>query len=203
MPTDARLAKIDRVAMARQHGAVVLEDIHDPHNAAAVTRTCDAVGFQKLDLSFVREPPFDPRAFGTPEGLTTTRKISKGAHKWLDYRLYSSTEACLETLRAEGHTLIATALTDRAVPLHEADLGMLKPALMLGNEHHGLSAAAVAMADLVVTLPMDGMAQSLNLSVTAAVCLYEIKRQRHAAGIERYLLPEERRLALKDDFLAR
>jgi len=59
------------------------------------------------------------------------------------------------------------------------------------------------MADRHITIPMSGMVQSLNLSVTAAICLYEISRQRQAAGIERYLLSTEERDRLARAFLHR
>ena len=66
MPTDKRLNKLRRVAERRQSGfTVVVEDVFDPHNLGAITRSCDAFGIQEINVIFETQPPFDPR--GRPE----------------------------------------------------------------------------------------------------------------------------------------
>ena len=188
MATPERLEKIRGVAMARQRGIVVLEDLRDFHNAGAVMRSCDAFALQRVGLIFERVRRFDP--------VVDCRDASVSTSLWLDFETSPTSEAMLEGLRGRGYTLVATALDERAESLDTARLDEPDIALLFGNEHRGLSARAVEMADRVVRVPMGGMVQSLNLSVTAALVLSEMSRQRRAAGLDRYLLPEAEREAL-------
>lgn len=166
----------------------MLEDIHDPHNAEAVFRSCDAFGFQRVCLVFDQEEPFDPRRVG--------KLSSSSANKWLDFEVYASARECLEELHAEGYEVAATVADGGAEELYAAALTAPRIAVMLGNENRGLSPEAVALADRKLTIPMAGMVRSLNLSVTAAIVLFEVTRQRRRAGMERYLLPGDERDAL-------
>ena len=168
---------------------MVLEDIHDPHNAEAVFRSCDAFGFQRVCLIFDKEKGFDPRRVG--------KLTSSSANKWLEFSAYPSARACIEELQADGHEVVATVADPRAEDIFEAPLTTPRIALMLGNEHSGLSDEAIALADRRVTIPMAGMVQSLNLSVAAALVLYEVTRQRLAAGIAPYRLPPAEQMALR------
>lgn len=195
MPTPERQAKINRVASQRQEGILVLEDIHDPHNAMAVFRSCDAFAFQKVYLIFEKEKKFKPKKIG--------KQSSSSANKWLDFEIFDSTEKCLSKLKSEGFTTYATALTDKSTNIHETEFNKSKTALMLGNEHRGLSDKALEMADNTIIVPMSGMVQSLNLSVTAAICLYEINRQRRLAGIENFYISASEQDVLAQDFAAR
>lgn len=176
------------VAARRQQGVVVLEDIHDPHNAEAVFRSCDAFGFQRVCLIFDQEEPFDPRRVG--------KLSSSSANKWLDFEVYSSARECLDALHGEGFEVVATVAEGETEELYRAELTAPRIAVMLGNENRGLSPEAVGLADRRLTIPMAGMVRSLNLSVTAAIVLFELTRQRGQAGIEQYLLPSDEREAL-------
>ena len=189
MPTPERVQRFREVAEGRQQGVVVLEDIHDPHNAEAVFRSCDAFGFQRVCLIFDQEEPFDPRRVG--------KLTSSSANKWLDFDIYDSAEACLDALHEDGYEVVATVAEGDADSIFEADLTASRIAVMLGNENRGLSAEAVALADRRLTIPMAGMVRSLNLSVTAAIALYEVTRQRRRAGFDQYLLPPDEQEALR------
>lgn len=195
MPTDRRHELIQRTCAARQQGVVVIEDVRDPHNAAAVFRSCEAFGFQQVYLIFEQEKPFTPRRLG--------HATSASANKWLSFQTFDSTHACLSQLRAEGYEILATALEDRAESVFEASFLQPRLALLLGNEHRGLSPQALAMADRVLAIPMAGMIQSLNLSVTAGILLFEITRQRRAADMRAYHLSSSERAALASELLAR
>ena len=174
MATDRRLELIRTVAQNRQEGCVVLEDIHDPHNAEAVIRTCDALGFQTVHLIFEKEVKFNPRHVGVSS--------SSGSNKWLDFEIWDSTEKCLAALKGRGYATFATLLDATAKPLDAYDLTVPKVALIFGNEKNGLSETAARLADHKLYIPMRGFVQSFNLSVTAALCLREVDRQRRAAG---------------------
>ena len=176
-----RIARFRDLAHRRQRGMVVLEDCHDLHNAAAVMRSCDAFSLQRIALIFDQEKGFSPRRKG--------KTSSAGTNLWLDIDVHRSTTAALESIKAEGYTLIATVPDDDAEDLFEADLSDPNLAWMLGNERDGLSGTAMGFADRKLRIPMDGVARSLNLSVTAAVCLFEMARQRKQRGLDAYRLP--------------
>ena len=189
MPTPERMQRYREVAEGRQQGVVVLEDIHDPHNAEAVFRSCDAFGFQRVCLIFDEEEPFDPRRVG--------KLSSSSANKWLDFEVYSSAKECLDALHGEGYEVAATVAEGEAEEVYAAELTATRIAVMLGNENRGLSPEAVALADRRLTVPMTGMVRSLNLSVTAAIVLFEVTRQRRRAGFEAFLLAPEEQEALR------
>jgi tRNA (guanosine-2'-O-)-methyltransferase len=85
-------------------------------------------------------------------------------------------------LRGEGFTVLAAHLSDRAVDFREVDY--TRPlALMMGSELHGVSDEGLESADLHVVIPMQGLVQSLNVSVATALLLFEAQRQRMAAGM--------------------
>lgn len=171
MPTEQRVHKLKGVAEARQAGfTVVMEDVYDPHNLGAISRSCDAFGIQQINVIFETRPAFDPKEVG--------KNSSTATNKWLDYRIHHGTESALKTLKAEGWTLVAAALDPDAESIYEADLCLPRIALLFGNEKTGLSATALALADRKVMIPMRGIAQSMNVSVSAALCIYEVTRQR-------------------------
>ena len=192
MHTPDRISRIEAVVAQRQQGAVVLENIYDRHNAQAVMRSCDAFGIQRVCLVFSRERRFDPRVFG--------QRSSSSAHKWLHYSFHESIEECYGLLHEEGFRILATDIGPDCVELQDADLLEPKTALVFGNEHRGLTRSARSLADGLITVPMRGMVQSLNLSVTAALCLYELTRQRSQAGMERYALDSGQQGQLREEF---
>lgn len=195
MVTERRRAKIADVVSKRQRGVVVFEDVADPHNAAAVLRTTEALGFQSICYIFEVNDPFDPKRVG--------KESSGSANKWLDFSIYHSTEACLQDLNDQGYETIATVADGNAESILDADLTNPDLALLFGNEHRGLSETALRMADRHLTIPLGGMVRSLNLSVAAAICLFEITRQRDQCGAEAYRLSESEQEALEASFVER
>lgn len=169
--SEGRLAKVKAVIANRQRDLVmVLEDIYDPHNAEAVFRTCEAFGIETAHLIFEKQTPFNPRKVG--------KSTSSSANKWLSFVTHRSTESALTMLKSEGYRIFATTLSDQSQSLYDISFLDSKVAILMGNEHRGLSEAAHRLADVHVNIPMWGMVQSLNLSVTAAIMIYEVTRQR-------------------------
>jgi tRNA (guanosine-2'-O-)-methyltransferase len=191
--TSRRQQRIEHVLRRRQTTlTVVLEDVHDPHNASAVLRSCDAVGVLDVHLVYDRELP--PRkAFG--------RTTSASAAKWIRTHFHESIEACYSHLRADGFAIWATALQPESRELYGLDLAA-PTALVFGNEMRGVSEAAIAGADGTVFIPMQGMVESLNISVACAVSLYEAMRQRIGRGMyETPQLDETQLAALQEEWL--
>lgn len=190
--TDKRIARIEGVLSRRQPDLrVVLEGVTIAHNASAVIRTCDAAGILYLDL-------ISPN----PELVEFNEAITTRTEKWLEIGVHASASECLSGLKARGFTIVATRLSDDSIPYTEADYGG-PTALVFGSESYGISDEALSFADRVVRIPMVGMVQSLNLSVSVAVVLYEAFRQRQALGyFDRARLGPAEFEALKAKWLA-
>ena len=166
----SRQEKIKKVIDNRQEGVMVLENIADPHNGAAVWRTADAFGFQKIYLVYSKEKPINPKKTG--------KASSASANKWLSFKTFKNIDECYKELRKDGYKIYATVLEKKAKEIRETRFEKKKIALVFGNEHRGLSDEAIKGADEKVYIPMKGMVQSLNISVTAAILMYEVERQR-------------------------
>lgn len=170
--TEKRKNKITAVANARQSSLfVVLENIHDPHNVSAIFRTCDAVGVPKAGL-----------VYNVETFPKIGKKSSASAFKWVDKQKYKSIKECYDDLHKRDFKIYASSITDGAIDLYELDLTN-KIAIVFGNEHRGVSDEAAELADEKFLIPMYGMVQSLNVSVAAAVVLYEAMRQRKEKGM--------------------
>jgi tRNA (guanosine-2'-O-)-methyltransferase len=159
----------------------VLEGVTIAHNASAVLRTCDAAGVLHVDI-------ISPH----PELLTINRAISTRAEKWVEIHLHEAMGDCLSPLKEKGFKVAVTHLGKEALPYTELDYAQ-PLALVFGNESEGVSAEAFAYADYKIKIPMLGMVQSLNLSVSVGIILYEALKQRWAKGFFK-----QRRLSDKD-----
>jgi tRNA (guanosine-2'-O-)-methyltransferase len=192
-PGERRAEKLRRALSLRQPDlTVVLENIHDPHNVSAILRSCDAVGVLRVELLYNIEK--FPRI---------GKKSSSSANKWLDCRRHTSVADCYARLREEGFRVYATRLGEGTTSLYDLDLSR-PSALVFGNEHRGVSGEAAEMADCNFHIPMVGMIQSLNVSVAAAVSLYEAHRQRISAGTYgKTALGAEELARLYDDWIGR
>ncbi|MDE2988205.1 MAG: RNA methyltransferase [Chloroflexota bacterium] len=168
--TERRLARM-REVLERRHDdlVVVLENIHDAHNASAILRSCDAFGVGRIAL-----------VYNNQEFPEISGGVAAKVEKWLQIDRYESAEECVSELRSEGIRVYATQLTDDAQDYLSADFNG-PSAIVLGNEHAGCSAEMLALADGALIVPMVGFVQSLNVSVAAAVILSEMARQRRGA----------------------
>lgn len=155
---------MERVLAARtRYVTMVLEDIYQSQNTSAVIRTCECMGIQ------------DVHVIETNSAWSTNKLVLKGSNKWLNIIRYrhkglNNTAECFAAVRSKGYRL---AVTDPAggVPIGEVPLD--RPlAIVMGNERHGSSPYALQHADLAVTIPMAGFTESMNISVSAAICLH-------------------------------
>ncbi len=171
MPTKERIEKVKKVLSLRQPDLrVVLEEVKNTHNASAVVRTCDAAGILYLDIISAGQETFP-----------VNEAISTRAEKWIHFNYYTSTSKCLKRLKKEGFKIAATHLSKDSI-LHTA-LDYTQPlALVFGNEAEGISEEALSLTDYKIKIPMIGMAQSLNLSVSVGIILYEAMMQRKKKG---------------------
>lgn len=146
---------------------VVLDAVQDPGNLGSILRTAAAAGVSDVLLTEGCAQAWSPRVL----------RAGMGAHFVL--RVHEQVDALVALDGFPGPRL-ATALTPRACPLYETDLhGAV--AWMFGAEGQGLSPALLAAADGVVTIPMAGAIESLNVGAAVAICLFEQLRRRTCA----------------------
>lgn len=174
LTTERRETRLAHVIAKRQPTlTVVLEDVFDPHNASAVLRSCDAVGVKDVHLVYVKQEP--PRK-------VFARSSSGSAAKWLNLHFHDSIDDCYGHLRENGFTILATALQEESRELYDVDFTQ-PTALVFGNEQMGVSPEGISGADGSLYIPMQGLVESLNISVSCAVTLYEAMRQRKNADM--------------------
>jgi tRNA (guanosine-2'-O-)-methyltransferase len=162
---DERRARLWSVIRGRIGSVTVLMDApHDPHNAAAVLRSCDGLGIPRVHLV--------PRE----EDFAVGRTVAKGAERWIEVVPHRSPEAALDALHAQGFITVATHPQGNLSAEQLADVPRV--ALILGNEHDGLRDALHQGAKESVRVPMRGFVESFNVSVAAAVLLYAATRGR-------------------------
>lgn len=168
--TPERFAKLRAVLDRRQPDLTVLcEDVHKSHNISAILRSCDAVGVAELHAV-------------SPGGeWSRHRGVSGGSRKWVRSRIHRGIESAVADLHSNGYQILAAHFSNTSVDYRSADF--TRPtAILLGAERLGVSAQAATLADAHIVVPMRGLVESLNVSVAAAVILYEAARQREEAG---------------------
>ena len=147
---------------------LVLDGVQDPHNLGAVLRTADAAG-----VDAVVAPRHGAAGLGP-----AVSKVAAGAAETVPFAAVPNLPRVLGWLADYCVRIVATS-GEVAASLYDADLtGPL--ALVMGGEHAGVRKAVRERAQVLVSLPMHGRVASLNVSVAAGVCLYEVLRQRRA-----------------------
>ncbi len=186
--TDRRRQRILDVLSRRQPDlSVLVEDVYKPHNLSAILRSCDAVGVGSVHAV-------------TPTGrVPTFNATSASAEKWVDIEVHDNVSVAIADFKERGLTVYAAHLSSTAVDYRDVDY--VRPSvIVLGNEKRGVSDEAAGRVDQHVIIPMLGMVQSLNVSVAAAVILFEAQRQRRDAGLydqPRLSLEATREMALR------
>lgn len=143
---------------------VVLEDIFQSQNASAVVRTCECMGLQ------------DVHVVESKSSYLVNKKVIKGANKWIDLIRYKSKganniEECFKNLKEKGYRILVTEPDANGNSIDEISVTDQPLAIVMGNELDGASKYALEHADVKVKIPMYGFTESLNISVSAAICL--------------------------------
>ncbi len=153
---------------------VVLPDIRSAHNVGSIFRTSDASGVSKIYLSGYTPTPLNK--FHRPQPQIT--KTALGAEKTIPWEYFESHIVLLNKLKKEGFKIIAVEQTIKSVnykDLKNDDLFGVnkKVAFVFGNEVDGLPKVILNKTDVCVELPMNGAKESLNVSVTAGIVLFQ------------------------------
>ncbi len=152
---------LDVLSNRTKHFTIAVEDVFQMHNTSAVMRSCEVFGIQELN---VVEQKY---------GKSIDKQIAMGAQKWVDIIEHSSSQVCIDNLRAKGYQIIATTPHNDSCTIENFDIS--KPsALFFGTEIDGLSDEVMQQADGYLKIPMVGFTESLNISVSAAIIIQDI-----------------------------
>jgi tRNA (guanosine-2'-O-)-methyltransferase len=158
--TEARRARLREVIDRRLASvAVVLDGPYDPHNGAAIIRSCEAFGVQRLHVVEQESVSF-----------AVARSVSRGAEKWVDVVRHRQPATAIAWARDHDMPLVGAHPEGELSPQQLASLPRV--ALVLGNERQGIRDEIARACTTRVRVPMRGFVESLNMSVTAAVLLY-------------------------------
>lgn len=178
--TSNRKERINDILLRRtNHIAVCVEDVYQLHNTSAVIRSCDVFGIQQLH---VIEEQYGERL---------DKNIAMGAEKWVDVHRYETAVDCIDRLKSDGYKIIATSPHQTSYPLNEFDVSQ-KSVICFGTERSGLSSTIMDQADGYIHIPMEGFAESLNISVSAAIILHELRSRLNQSKVQWQLTKEER-----------
>ena len=190
--SEERIQRFDAVLKGRtRHLSVVLENIYQSRNASAVMRSCDGMGIQDVHLIENINP------------WVYNRGVSKGTPSWLTLHRYRQqpdpTETCIQNLRDRGYRIAVTS--PHVDGFNVDDVPIKEPlALVMGTEWKGVSDRMLQQADYHVAIPMHGFAESLNISVAAAIALYELSKRCRELPEQTWGLSETEKNALRGDW---
>jgi len=187
--TEARLSNLrNAIANRTRYLAVVLEDIYQSQNVSAVLRTCECVGIHEVHIIENRNK------------YTINPKVVMGATKWLSIHKYPSgknaTNLTLVRIKDQGYRVVVT--TPHAEGKYLPNLNVEKGpiALVFGTELRGVSNDAMAIADEFLQIPMFGLTESYNLSVSAGICLYHLMESIRSNPVIMWEFGEEEKVNL-------
>jgi tRNA (guanosine-2'-O-)-methyltransferase len=182
--TDERLSKIEHFSKESSDFVLpVMEDVYQFRNAAAIVRSVEACGFHHV-VALEEENVFNPNL-----------KVTKGAETWVQVEKMPKNLDSLKEIKSRGYRILAVSPEKNATML--PDYEVKEPiALVFGTELEGVSDEILDFADETLAIPMFGFTKSFNVSVAAAICMYELKQKLMKSGIE-YQLSDQKLLELK------
>lgn len=182
--TEERLEKINHFSVESSDFVLpIIEDVYQYRNAAAIVRSVEACGFHKI-VAMESENEFNPNL-----------RVTKGAETWVEVERLPHNIDSLKEIKNRGYKIVAVSPEKNATLL--SDFKITKPvALVFGTEKEGVTKEILDFADETLAIPMYGFTKSFNVSVAAAICVYELKQKLLKSNIS-YKLSEEKLSDLK------
>ena len=158
-----------------RHLTVVLEDIFQSRNISAAMRSADCFGLQDIHI------------IENKNKFISDKTVSLESGEWLSVfhhnKEKNNTKLCIENLKKQGYQIIATTPHNSDITLDEVDIENNKIAILLGTELTGLSNQALRLADKKMKIEMHGFTESLNISVSAAICCQNLSNRMRKSDI--------------------
>tara|TARA_B000000557_G_scaffold179982_1_gene146852 strand:+ start:1168 stop:1821 length:654 start_codon:yes stop_codon:yes gene_type:complete len=170
--TPKRFEKIKSILNKRQPDlTVIMDNVHKPHNLAAIIRSCDSIGIGSIY-------GISPKN----KNIGVNLKSASGSNRWVNLKIYRNITSIISKLKDQSFSIYAANNSNAAIDYDK--INFKKPsAIILGSELEGLSKQSLKLVDKEIKVPMQGMVESLNVSVANAVILFEAQRQRLKAGL--------------------
>jgi 23S rRNA (guanosine2251-2'-O)-methyltransferase len=146
---------------------LILDSIQDTHNVGAILRTAECCGVDGIILTKHNSAPINE----------TVAKTSAGATEYVKLCQVNNLAQTLTRIKDEGFWVAGSTLSEGSKNYTEVDY-KIPLAIVLGNEEKGIRRLTIDNCDMLINIPMKGKIQSLNVSVSAGVILFEILRQR-------------------------
>jgi len=173
---ELRSSKISRhefSRISRNPVYIVLDSLKCAHNIGTILRLSDALLVKKVFLcGDTIVPP--------------NRKIkasSRGSEKWVKWEYQENIVDLIQSLRQKGIFIVAAEISNSSIEYQEAKY-QLPVCIVLGREYDGVSEKVLNISDCIVHLPIYGMVNSINVSATASVLLYDIIRRLNIKNME-------------------
>ena len=158
-----------------RHLTVVLEDVFQSRNISAAMRSADCFGLQDVHI------------IENKNKFISDKTVSLGAGEWLNIiqhnKTKQNTQLCIENLKKQGYQIIATTPHNSDITLNEVDIENNKIAILFGTELTGLSNEALSLADKKMKIEMHGFTESLNISVSAAICCQNLSNKMRKSDV--------------------
>lgn len=152
---------------------LILHDIRSAYNVGAIFRTADGAGVAKIYLSGYSPVPANEGKLHLSAADKMIAKTALGAEKSVPWKKIEDLENLLAELRKENFKIVALEKNEKAVPIKKFEK-IFPMVLILGNEVEGVDEEILNGCDSVVSLPMRGQKESLNVSVAAGIAMYEL-----------------------------
>lgn len=164
--SENRIKRFDEVINQRSNYIqIVLENLYQAHNASAVLRSCESFGLQTVHF------------IENKNSLKISADVAMGSSNWLTINRYrdsgNNTTTALKKLKQQGFKIVATTPHTNSYTIDTLPINQ-KIALVFGTEIDGISKEVYEHADEFVKIPMYGFTESFNISVCAALCMYEL-----------------------------
>lgn len=182
--TDKRKKRFEDVLENRtRHFTIAVEDVYKDRNESAIVRTADCFGIQDVHI------------IENYNKYRLSSGIARGSDKWINIYKYdrdeNNTRTCIRELRTKGYRIIATTPHLEDCLLKDFDI-IPKTAFLFGGEKEGLSEQAMKDADGFLKIPIVGFTESFNISVAAAIILYNVTQKLRDSNIGWHLCEEEK-----------
>lgn len=147
---------------------IALDGLEDPHNLGAIVRTCEITNCDGIILPKNRSVQVTDSVY----------KVSTGAIEYVKISQVTNLRETLKELKKKGYWIVGAEYTPKSEEIWNVDFNM-KICLVIGSEGKGISRIVLDECDYIVKIPMWGQINSLNASVSAAIIIYEIRRQQN------------------------
>ena len=182
--TEERRQKIEHFSQESSDFVLpVIEDVYQFRNAAAIVRSVEACGFHKI-VAMESENEFNPNY-----------RVTKGAENWVEVERLPHNLESLKQIKNRGYKIVAVSPENNATQL--SDFNISEPvALVFGTEKEGVSEEILDFADETLAIPMFGFTKSFNVSVAAAICVYDLRQKLESSEIN-FKLSEDKLWEMK------